>query len=90
LKGVEPHNEDRNMLSREDNIMSNEEIMLMQTLFFILEVEEEVELSHVSHVGRMDIIHSSVQRKRKIVEKLTSLKCRGVMLRMKTPKVEGR
>ena len=37
--------------------MINAEIMLMQTLFLTLEVkvEEEEELSHVLHVGRMDI-----------------------------------
>jgi hypothetical protein len=39
----------------------------MQTLFLVLEaeVEEEVELSHVSHVGRMGTGHSSVQRRNK-------------------------
>ena len=39
LREVEPHNEDSHMLNREDNIMSIEEIMLMQTLFLVLEVE---------------------------------------------------
>jgi hypothetical protein len=35
LREVEPHSKDNNMLSREDNIMSSEEIMLTQTLFLI-------------------------------------------------------
>jgi hypothetical protein len=47
--------------------MISEVIMLMQILFLVLEVEveEEVELSHVLHVGKMDTSHSSVQRKRR-------------------------
>jgi hypothetical protein len=32
---VEPHSEDRHTLNRGDNIMSSEEIMLMQTLFLV-------------------------------------------------------
>jgi hypothetical protein len=72
-KEVEPDSEDNPTLNREDNIMNREEIMLMQILFLILEVEEEeeVELSHVSHVERMGTGHLSVQRKRRILEKLT-------------------
>jgi len=79
------------MLIQEDSKMISGEIMLMQTLFLILEVEveEEVELSHVLHEGRMDTSHLSVQRRKKIVEKLTSQKHRGVMLRIKTQEVEG-
>jgi hypothetical protein len=71
--------------------MISEEVMLIQTLFLVLEVEveEEVELSRVLHVGRMGTSHSSVQRKRRTLEKLTSLKHRGVMLRMNTQEVEG-
>jgi hypothetical protein len=42
LREVEPHR-GIHMLSREDNKMINEEIMLMQTLFLILEVEVEEE-----------------------------------------------
>jgi hypothetical protein len=74
------------MLSRERQQMIRVVIMLMQTLFLILEVEveEEEESSHVLHVGRMGTSHSSVQRRRRIQEKLTSLRRRGVMLRMKT------
>jgi hypothetical protein len=92
LKEVEPHSEDNNMLNRGDNIMRSEEIMLMQTLFLVPEVgeEAEVESSHVSHVERMDIKQLTVQTGKRMEEKLTSLKRRGVMLRMKTRKVEGR
>ena len=48
------------------------------------------ESSHVSHVERMDIKQLTVQTGKRMEEKLTSLKRRGVMLRMKTRKVEGR
>ena len=53
--------------------MISEEIMPMQTLFLVIEVEveEEEELSHVLHVGRMDTGHLSVQRKNKSEENLT-------------------
>jgi hypothetical protein len=40
---VEPHSEG-NMLNREDNILSREEIMLTTTLFLVLEVEQEEEV----------------------------------------------
>ena len=42
LKEVEPHSEGH-MLNREGNKMISEEIMLMQTLFLILEVKGEEE-----------------------------------------------
>jgi hypothetical protein len=84
LKEVEPHKEGHT-LNRKGNIMSREDIMLTQTLFLVLEVEEEeeVESSHVSHVEKMGIGHSSVQRKRRTLEKLTSPKHRSRMLRLK-------
>jgi hypothetical protein len=41
---VEVHNEGRNMMNKEDNILSREEIMLTITLFLILEEEEEEEV----------------------------------------------
>jgi hypothetical protein len=44
LREEEPHNEDSNMLNKEDSKMISEEIMLTQTLFLVLEVEEEVEV----------------------------------------------
>jgi hypothetical protein len=79
-------------VEQRDNKMISGEIMLMQTLFLVLEVEveEEEELSHVLHVGRMGTSHLSVQRRRRMQEKLTSLKRRGVMLRMKMQTAEDR
>jgi hypothetical protein len=90
LKEVEPHSE-AHTLNNEDSIMSIAEDMLTTTLFLIPEVEEEeeVESSHVSHVGRMGISLMSVQRKKRTLEKLTSLKHRSGMLRPKTQKAEG-
>jgi hypothetical protein len=44
LKEVEPHSKDNSMLSRGDNIMIREEIMLTRTLFLIPEVGEEDEV----------------------------------------------
>jgi hypothetical protein len=48
-------------------------IMLMQTLFLVLEVGEEAEeeSSHVLHVGRMGTSHSSVQRKRRTYRRIS-------------------
>jgi hypothetical protein len=43
LREVEAHSEG-DMLNREDNILSREEIMLIIILFLILEVEEEEEV----------------------------------------------
>jgi hypothetical protein len=85
LREVEPHRKGHT-LNREGSIMNREEIMLTQTLFLIPEVkeEEEVESSHASHAGRMGTGHSSVQRKRRTLEKLTSPKRRSRMLRPKT------
>jgi hypothetical protein len=92
LKEVEPHSEDSHMLNKEGSIMISEEVMLMQTHFLIREVEEEAEvaLSHVSHVGRMGTGHSSVQRKRRTLEKLTSQRVRGMMPSLKMQKAEDR
>ena len=92
LREVEPHRRGSRMLSRGGNQMiSKVADMLMPTPFLVLEVKEEAEeeSSHVSHVGRMDIKPLIVQTGKRTEEKLTSLKRRGVMLRMKTQKVEG-
>ena len=80
------------MLSREDNRTINEVIMLMQTLFLVLEVgvEGEEESSHVLHVGRMGTSHLSVQRKRRKLGRPTSLRHRGKILRQNTLKAEDR
>ena len=43
MKEVEPHSEGH-MLNRKGNIQSRVEDMLMETLFFIPEVEEEEEV----------------------------------------------
>jgi hypothetical protein len=88
---VEPHSEGRNMMNREDSIMSSEEIMLMQTLFLIPEVgeEAEVEPSHVSRVERMDTRKLTIQTGKRTEEKLISSKHRGEMLKQKAQKVES-
>ena len=59
--------------------------MLTPTLFLIPEVGEEAveELSHVLHVGRMDIRPLIVQREIWTEEMLMLLRHRGVMLKMK-------
>jgi hypothetical protein len=97
LREVEPHSrgsnklnkEDNNMLSRGGSIQNRMADMLTPTLFLVPEVEEEAEeeLSHVLHVGRMDIKPWIVQTGRWTEEKLTSQRHRGMMLRMNTPKV---
>jgi hypothetical protein len=69
--------------------MISEEIMLMQMIFLVPEVEEEAEeeSSHVLHVGRMDTKPLIIQTGKWTEEKLTSLRRRGVMLRMRTLEV---
>ena len=88
---MDPHSKDNNMLSQGDNIQSRVVNMSMQTLFLMPEVGEEAEeeSSHVLHVGRMDIKPLTVQTGKRTEEKLTSLRRRGMMLRMRTPEVEG-
>jgi hypothetical protein len=87
---VEVHSEG-NMLRKENNIMNRAEDMLIITCFLVPEVEEEeeVESSHASHVERMGTSHSSVQRKRRTLEKITSPKHKSGMLRPKMLKAEG-
>ena len=65
--------------------------MLTPTLFLVPEIvaEEEEESLPILHVGRMDIKPLTVQTGKRTEEKLTSLKHKGVMLRMKTPKQGG-
>ena len=57
--------------------------------FLVPEVEAEVEeeLSHVSHVVKTDIRPLTVQTEKWTEVKLTSLRHRGVMLKMKTLEV---
>jgi hypothetical protein len=89
LREVEVHREG-NTLSKENNILSREEDMLTTTLFLIPEVEEEeeVEQSLASHVGKMGKSLMSFLRKRRTMEKLTSPRHRGEMLRQKMQKAE--
>ena len=77
------------MLSRGDSKLISKEITLTPTQFLVPEVEEEVEeeLSHVLHVGKTVIKPWTVQRGRWTEEKLTSLRRRGVMSKMKTLEV---
>jgi hypothetical protein len=65
--------------------MINKEDMLTPTHFLVLEVEEEVEeeLSHVLCVGKMDTKPWTVRTGKWTEQKLTSLRCKGVMLKMK-------
>jgi hypothetical protein len=90
LREGEPHSKDNKMLSRGDNMQSRVADMLTRTLFLVPEVGEEAEeeSSHVLHVGRMNIKLLIVHIGKWTEEKLTSLRRRGVMLRMRTPKVE--
>jgi hypothetical protein len=44
LREVGPHREGSHMLNKENNILSREEGMLMETLFLIPEAEEEEEV----------------------------------------------
>jgi hypothetical protein len=69
--------------------MISKEDMLMPIHFLVPEVEEEVEeeLSHVLHVGKTDTKPWTVQRGKWTEEKLTSLRRRGVMWKMKTLEV---
>jgi hypothetical protein len=59
---------------------------LIITHFLVPEVEEEaeVESSHASHVERMGTSHLTVHIRRRMEEKLTSLRHRGEMLKQKT------
>jgi hypothetical protein len=93
LKEVEPRSRGSKILSRGDSDRISKEIMLMQIHFLVPEVEAEVEeeLSHVSHVVKMDIRPWTIQRGRWTEEMLTSLKrSRGVMSRAKMLTAEGR
>jgi hypothetical protein len=73
------------MLSRGGRIQNRVAGMLMPTLFLVLEVgvEEEVESSHVLHVERTDTKPLIFQTGKWTEEKITSLRCKGVMLRMR-------
>jgi hypothetical protein len=88
---VEPHSEGHTS-NKKGSIMNRGEIMLTQILFLVPEVEEEEEVasSHVLHVERMGTGRSRVQKRRRILEKLTSPKCRSGMLRPKIQKAEDR
>jgi hypothetical protein len=80
------------MPSRRSSIQSRVADMLMPTQFLVPEVEEEAEeeSSHVLHVEKMDIRPWIVQIGKWTEVKLTSLKRRGVMLRMKMLTAEDR
>ena len=66
--------------------------MLMPTLFLIPKAGEEAEeeSSHVLHVGRTNIKLLTIQTGKWTGEKLTSLRRRGMMLRMKMQTEEDR
>jgi hypothetical protein len=66
--------------------------MLTPMFFLVPEVEEEAEeeSSHVLHVGRTDIKPLIVQIGKWTEVKLTSLRRRGMMLRMKMQTMEDR
>ena len=96
LKEVVPHSRGSHKLYKGNEILSRggsriiiKEDMLMQIHFLVPEVEEEAveESSHVLHVGKMDTRPLNIQRGRWTEEKLTSLRRRGVMLKMKTLEV---
>jgi hypothetical protein len=87
MREVEPHRRGSRMLSRGGSQMiSKVADMLMPTPFLVLEVKEEAEeeSSHVSHVGRTDIKPLTAQIGKGIEEILTSLRRRGMTLKMKT------
>ena len=98
LRKVEPHSRGSHKLNRDNKILSrggdkiiSKEDMLIGIPFLIPEVEEEAveESSHVLHVGKTDTKLWTVQRGRWTEEKLTSLRRRGVMSKMKTLEVES-
>jgi hypothetical protein len=64
---------------------------LTQTHFLVPEVEEEaeVESSHVTHAGKMDIRQLIVQIGRQIKDKLTLMRHKGELLKQRTQKMEG-
>jgi hypothetical protein len=86
---VEVHREG-DMLSKENNILSREEDMLIILGFLMPKVEEEaeVESSLASHVERMGTRQLTIQIGKRMEEKLTSLRHKGKMLRQSTLKVE--
>jgi hypothetical protein len=91
LREVEPHNRGSKILSRGDSKQISKEITLMLIHFLVPEVEAEVEeeLSHVSHVVKMDTKPLTAQIGKWTEERLTLLRRRGVTLRMKTLEVES-
>jgi hypothetical protein len=89
---VDPHSKGRNMLSRVGSMQSRVADMQMPTHFLVPKAEEEAEeeSSHVSHAENMDIKPLTVQIGSQTEVKLTSLRCRGMMLRMKMQIAEDR
>jgi hypothetical protein len=92
LKGVEPHSRGSKMLSQGGSMMISKVDMLMPTPFLVpeVEVEVEVESSHVLRVGKTDKRPLTVQRGKSTEEMLTSWRRRGKTLRMRTLEVESR